>query len=125
MPADLRAHTLLQTGSMNAQGMPAEWQSWLTAVGAGDIEPAALLTFSNYDTAVAAAVSGQGVLLGKRPIFDRLLQQRALVTPFKGAWATARGYALVMTAAAGRRPAAQALAAWLQTQGSKAARKDS
>ena len=116
LPAELRAHTLLQTGSMNTQGMPAEWQSWLTAVGAGDIEPAALLTFSNYDTAVAAAVSGQGVLLGKRPIIDRLLQQRALVTPFKGAWATARGYALVMTAGAARRPAAQALGEWLLAQ---------
>lgn len=116
VPADLRAHTLLQTGSISVQGMPDEWQSWLTAVGAGDVEPAALLTFNNYDTAVAAAVSGQGVLLGKRPIIDRLLRQRALVAPFKGAWASARGYAVVTATAAARRPAAQALCAWLLAQ---------
>jgi DNA-binding transcriptional LysR family regulator len=116
VPADLRAHTLLQTGNVSGQGMPAEWQSWLTAVGAGDVEPAALLTFSNYDTAVAAAVAGQGVLLGRRPIIDRLLRQRTLVAPFKGAWASARGYSLVMSAAATRRPAAQALSAWLLAQ---------
>lgn len=121
VPADLRAHTLLQTGTLAAKGMPDEWQSWLTAVGAADVEPASLLTFSNYDTAVAAAVSGQGVLLGKRPIIDRLLRQRALVAPFKGAWASARGYALVLSPAAARRPAAQALSAWLVAQARAAA----
>ncbi len=115
-PADLRAHTLLQTGSVNTTGMPAEWQSWLTAVGAGDVEPASLLTFSSYDTAVGAAVAGQGVVLGRRPLVDRLLRQKALVAPFKGEWASARGYWLVMAAAAARRPAAQALLAWLLAQ---------
>jgi DNA-binding transcriptional LysR family regulator len=115
-PADLRAHTLLQTGSATGAGMPAEWQSWLTAVGAAGVEPVALLTFSNYDTAVAAAVAGQGVLLGRRPIIDRLLRQRALVAPFKGEWTLARGYAVVMSAAAMRRPAAMALQAWLLQQ---------
>lgn len=116
VPADLRAHTLLQTGNAWATGMPAEWQSWLTAVGAAELEPAGLLTFSSYDTAVGAAVAGQGVVLGRRPLVDRLLRKRALVAPFKGEWASARGYGLVMAAAAVRRPAAQALAAWLLAQ---------
>ncbi len=116
VPGDLRAHTLLQTGSVSAGGMPAEWQSWLTAVGAADVEPAGLLTFSSYDTAVGAAVAGQGVVLGRRPLVDRLLRQRTLVAPFKGEWASARGYGLVMAAAATRRPAAQALSAWLLAQ---------
>lgn len=116
--ADLRLHTLLQTGSVHAtgKGMPDDWQPWLRAVGAGDVEAAALLTFSNYDSTVAAAVSGQGVLMGRRPIIDRLLRQKVLVAPFKGAWASARGYALVMSAAAAKRPAAQALCAWLLAQ---------
>ena len=120
VPADLRGHTLLQTGSATGQGMPAEWPSWLTSVGAGDVEPASLLTFSNYDTAVAAAVSGQGVLLGRRPIIDRLLRQRALVAPFKGEWASARSYSLVVAAASARKPAVQALSAWLMEQAAEA-----
>jgi DNA-binding transcriptional LysR family regulator len=115
-PADLRRHTLLQSGPGNATGMPAEWQSWLTAVGAGDVEPAALLTFNNYDTAVAAAVAGQGVVLGRRPLVDRLLRLRALVAPFKGETASARGFVLVLPAAAARKPAVQALSAWLLEQ---------
>lgn len=115
-PADLAHHTLLQTGTHSGSGMPAEWPAWLTAVGAADVEPAALLTFSGYDAAVAAAVAGQGVLMGKRPIIDRLLRQKALVAPFKGALASARGYALVMTAESERRVAAQNLRAWLLAQ---------
>lgn len=39
---------------------PAEWTSWLAAVNAADLEPTALLTFNTYDTAIAAAVAGQG-----------------------------------------------------------------
>ncbi len=115
-PADLRHHTLLQTGSISGHGMPAEWTSWLAAFGASQVEPAALLTFNAYDTAIAAAVSGQGVVLGRRPIIDRLLKSRALVAPFKGVWSMARCYALVMSAAARRRPAAMALHDWLVDQ---------
>lgn len=115
-PADLKRHTLLQTGSVTAQGMPAEWTSWLAAVDAAHIEPAALLTFNTYDTAIAAAISGQGVVLGRRPIIDSLLRSKALVAPFKGLWSMERGYALVMSAAARRRPAAMALHDWLLAQ---------
>lgn len=115
-PADLRHHTLLQTGSLSGQGMPAEWTSWLVAAGAAQVEPAALLTFTAYDAAIAAAVSGQGVVLGRRPIIDHLLKSRALVAPFKGAWSMERGYGLVMSAAARRRPAAMALHDWLVGQ---------
>jgi DNA-binding transcriptional LysR family regulator len=115
-PADLRHHTLLQSSTAPGPGMPTEWQSWLTAVGAGDVEPAALLSFNHYDAAVAAAVAGQGVVLGRRPLVDRLLRQRALVAPFKGETASARGYALVVAAAASRKPAVQALSAWLLAQ---------
>jgi LysR family glycine cleavage system transcriptional activator len=116
-PADLRRHTLLQTGSITSgQGMPAEWTSWLAAVNAADLEPAALLTFNTYDTAIAAAVAGQGVVLGRRPITDRLLRSKALVAPFKGQWSMERSYALVMSAAARRRPAAMALHDWLLEQ---------
>lgn len=120
-PADLRAHTLLQTGGLGMPGMPAEWQSWLSAVGAAEIEPAAVLSFNHYDAAVAAALAGQGVLLGRRPLIDRLLRQRALVAPFKGAWASARGYALVCSRTAARRPAVQALHDWLLAQASASA----
>lgn len=119
-PADLRRHTLLEVQVPSASGVPRElpweWQSWLRGAGVADLEPAGKLTFSNYDTAVAAAIDGQGVLLGRRPLVDRLLRQRRLVTPFGAGTASQRGYFLVLDPAAARKPAVQALAGWLLEQ---------
>jgi DNA-binding transcriptional LysR family regulator len=115
-PGDLARHTLLQTGLAAPSGIPAEWTTWLTAVGVPTLEPLGTLSFNTYDTAVAAAVAGQGVVLGRRPIIDALLRKRTLVAPLKGEWSMARGYALVMSAASMRRPSAMALHAWLLVQ---------
>ncbi len=115
-PADLARHTLLQVAMPPGPAMPLEWQSWLRAVGAADVEPAATLTFSTYDAAVAAALAGQGVVLGRRPLIDRLLRERALVAPFKRSTASARGYFVVVNAAARHKPAVKALTEWLLEQ---------
>jgi LysR family transcriptional regulator, glycine cleavage system transcriptional activator len=114
--ADLHAHTLLQLETPSGSGMPLEWQTWLQGAGVGGLEPAAILTFTHYDDAVAAAVAGQGVVLGRRPLIDALMRKRALVAPFKGSIASARGYAVVVEPAAGRKPAVQALVQWLLDQ---------
>jgi DNA-binding transcriptional LysR family regulator len=114
--ADLHAHTLLQLETPAGSGMPLEWQTWLQAAGVGGLEPAAILTFTHYDAAVAAAVAGQGVVLGRRPLVDALLRKRALVAPFKGSTASARGYAVVVEPTAGRKAAVQALVQWLLEQ---------
>lgn len=82
----------------------------------GPITPAATLSFTNYDSAVAAAVEGQGVVLGRRPLIDALLRQRALTAPIKGANASAHAYALVIEPSAARKPAVQALVQWLLAQ---------
>ena len=115
-PADIARHTLLKVELVQARGLPLEWQTWLQAVGAPDVTPAATLIFNNYDTAVAAAVAGQGVVLGRRPLVDSLLRQKALVAPFKGTATSARGYTVVVEPAAARKPAVQALLRWLQGQ---------
>jgi LysR family transcriptional regulator, glycine cleavage system transcriptional activator len=112
-PRDLHAHTLLQVATPAGAGIPLEWQLWLQAVGAPGVEPAATLTFSNYDSAVQAALAGQGVVLGRRPLIDALLKQRLLVAPFKSETASARGYFLVVEPASAHKPATRALASWL------------
>ena len=38
-----------------------------------------MLTFSNYDEEISAAVHGQGVALGRRPLVDALLADGRLV----------------------------------------------
>lgn len=116
-PADLRHHTLLRiTAPLGGKEMPNEWQSWLTAVGAAGVEPAALLSFNAYDAAVAAAVAGQGVLLGRRPLVDALLARRELVTPFPEGLVSARGYFVVVDPSAAGRPGVRQLRDWLLAQ---------
>ena len=113
--ADLRYHTLLEVQPPRA-GYPLEWDLWMRAAGIPGLEPASQLMFTNYDAAIAAAVAGQGVALGRRPLIDKLLAQRALIAPLKGEMATERGYYLVVEPGAAKRPAVQTLAKWLVEQ---------
>lgn len=113
-PQDLSRHTLLQAGGVG--GMPAEWEPWLQAVGASDVQPASVLTLPNYSDAVAAAVAGQGVVIGRRPLIDSLIRSRKLVAPFKDVAASARAYFLVLNPGSRSRPAVRALEQWLLAQ---------
>ena len=81
-----------------------------------DLEPRSKLTFSSYNEVVAAAVAGQGVALGRRPLLDSLLRQRQLVAPFGDARETAKAYFVLTDPAARTRPAVRGLEQWLRAQ---------
>jgi LysR family transcriptional regulator, glycine cleavage system transcriptional activator len=115
-PQDLAAHTLLQQEPSVSGGMPIEWEPWLQAMGLADLEPAARLLMSGYNDVIAAALAGQGVALGRRPLVDELLREGRLVAPLAGTIATPRSYILVVDPAARARPAVRALEAWLLQQ---------
>lgn len=121
VPADLRAHTLLQVSETPPSGMPLEWTPWLQAVGLEGLEPAARLSFSGYGEAVAAALAGQGVALGRRPLIDDLLASGQLVAPFADRAASPRAYSLIVDAQARQRPAVRALERWLLEEAGAAA----
>ncbi|WP_128002856.1 LysR substrate-binding domain-containing protein [Piscinibacter defluvii] len=115
-PADLRQHVLLQVVGQGGAGMPVEWGPWLQAAGLPDLQPRATLSFSGYGEAIAAALAGQGVALGRRPLVDTLLKRRQLVTPFEGSTASSRAYFLLVEPGARERPAVRAFEAWLLKQ---------
>jgi LysR family glycine cleavage system transcriptional activator len=116
-PPDLAQHTLLHLAmDGDSAGMPAEWEPWLNAWGLTDLRPAARLSFSSYSEAIAAAVAGQGVALGRRPLVDGLLASGQLVTPFDAGIASARAYRLIVDPAARSRPAVKAFEQWLLAQ---------
>ncbi len=115
-PADLAAHTLIQLASPPQSGMPVEWLPWLQAMGVPDLQPSSTLTFNGYGEAIAAAMAGQGVALGRRPLIDDLLRQRSLVAPFKQTMVSPRGYVLLTAPNSTPRPAVAALARWLLAQ---------
>lgn len=115
-PADLVHHTLLQVADPAGNSLPLEWEPWLRQLGQPQLQPATRLTFNSYNEAIAAAVAGHGITLGRRPLIDALLKKRQLVVPFGEATATARAYFLMLAPGAAQRPDAQALAAWLRAQ---------
>lgn len=115
-PADLARHTLLQITPVPTPGMPMEWGPWLRAAGVPDLEPAATLSFNGYNEVIAAALAGQGVALGRRPLIDAYIRRRELVTPFRDVTASQRAYFLVVEPSARARPAVRALEAWLREQ---------
>ncbi len=115
-PQDLAAHTLLQMELSVNGGMAVEWEPWLQAMGLANLEPTSRLSMSGYNEVVAAAVAGQGVALGRRPLVDELLREGRLVAPLPKTMATPRSYILVVDPAARARPAVRALEAWLLAQ---------
>ena len=115
-PSDLRLHTLLQVVIPPGSSMPLEWAPWLQAVELAELRPAATLSFSNYDEAIVAALTGQGVALGRRPLIDSLLKSRKLVAPFKASIASPRAYFLEIAPGAHTKPAVQVFERWLLQQ---------
>lgn len=116
-PADLAHHRLLYIEMDNdVGGPPMEWEPWLTAMGLADLRPRARLSFTNYAEAIAAALAGHGVAMGRRPLVDALLASGQLVAPFAGEAASARGFYVIADAAARHRPAVRALEQWLVGQ---------
>lgn len=113
--ADLRLHTILHVEAPRA-GYPLEWDLWLQAMGLAGLEPSGSMMFNNYDAAIAAAVQGQGIALGRRPLIDGLLKRRALVAPLNDEIATERAYFLVIEPAATKRASVRALESWLIEQ---------
>ena len=65
---------------------------------------------------MAAAVAGQGVVIGRLPLLEDLVRERKLVAPFRHAAASRRGYFVTLAPQAEHNPDAQAFAAWLVRQ---------
>lgn len=110
-PRDLRHHVLLQLDDPRAAWL--DWKLWLHALGIEDLQPAGKLHFSHYDQLVQAAVSGQGVALGRQPLVRALLRERKLVAPFRQDVCSSRAYFLVESASARSKPHVRAFIDWL------------
>ncbi|MEZ5661105.1 MAG: LysR substrate-binding domain-containing protein [Burkholderiaceae bacterium] len=117
-PSDLVRHTLIELESAGAVGVCAEWQPWLQSAGVGGLKPRSVMTFSTYSEAVAAALAGQGIVLGRRPIIDAHLDSGVLVSPFQRSVISQRAYFLIIEQRAARHQSVQALAQWLVSESS-------
>ncbi len=110
-PEDLRHHVLLQLDDPRAAWL--DWQLWFHALGIDELQPAGKLHFSHYDQLIQAAVSGQGIALGRHPLVRGLLREKKLVAPFKQDVCSSRAYFLVESGAARAKPQVRAFIDWL------------
>lgn len=120
-PSDLANHTLLAIDMPAGMALTSDWEPWLKLIGLTEVHPKATLRFAQYSDAIAAAVAGQGVAIGRFPLLNELLRDKRLVTPFKGGASSQRGYFVEMGSRGASNPHAQAFADWLRAEAQQAA----
>ncbi|HZQ60132.1 MAG TPA: LysR substrate-binding domain-containing protein [Casimicrobiaceae bacterium] len=115
-PEDLARVVLLHLEDARVPWL--DWPVWLTAAGVRDLAPAGNLRFSQYDQLLQAAIAGQGIALGRRPLIDAFLAAGALVMPFAKRYDVPYAYFAIPAAHARERPEAAAFLAWLMAEAS-------
>jgi len=118
-PRDLAHHTLLHFDYAGAETMYMDWGTWLTALGIGDLRPAGALHFSQYEQMIQAAISGQGVALGRQPLLNDLVESGALVAPFKQTLVGSRAYFIIESRFAAGKPHVREFAQWLVAEAAR------
>ncbi|MEJ6022911.1 LysR substrate-binding domain-containing protein [Ramlibacter sp. PS4R-6] len=115
-PADLANHTLLTIDTPQGGSMTVDWEPWLRVMGLAEVHMKNTVRFTRYTEAVAAAVAGQGVVIGRLPLMAEMVRDKRLVSPFGGGAASQRGYYVMLGESGRRNPDAHAFAQWLRTE---------
>lgn len=110
--ADLDAHTLLDRDEAGTFGIG--WATWLKAVHGEPARIGRRVLFNSYDLLIRAAVEGQGVALGWKPLVDELLKHKALVRPINRRFVPKQSYYLVLPRNAPVNPHRETFIAWLK-----------
>jgi len=114
-PAQLKRQVLLEFDGPYRPWL--HWAAWIQAQGWPAVRPKAMLRFNQYDQIVHAAVAGQGIALGRRPLIDALLADgrlMALDAP-QPVLAHEQGYWLIQ-ADATPRAAVRQVADWIRAE---------
>jgi LysR family glycine cleavage system transcriptional activator len=112
-PQDLAHHTLLHFDYAGAETMYMDWGTWLTALGIAELKSAGALHFSHYEQMIQAAISGQGVALGRQVLVSDLIESGALVAPFKQTLVGSRAYFIIESRLSAGKPQVREFVQWL------------
>lgn len=116
-PADLAAQTLLTIEASDpAQAPTTDWEPWLEVMGLTDLRMKNTMRFTLYTDAVAAAVAGQGVVIGRLPLLRDLVQSGRLVAPLGEGAASRRAYFIETSRRAATNADAQDFVRWLRAE---------
>ena len=122
-PADLAQLTLLTIDSPDQGKAPfADWEPWLKVMGLTELRMKSTLRFTQYTDAVAAAVAGQGVVIGRLPLLRELVRDRRLVAPLGEGASSQRGYFIESSPRAAGNRDAHDFAQWLRDEAEAAQR---
>ena len=121
-PADLVHHTLLAVDMPQGMALTVDWEPWIQVMGLAELRMKNTVRFTQYADAIAAAVAGQGVAIGRLPLLAELLRDKRLVAPFGGGAVSQRGYYVVMAQRGARNPDAQDFVNWLRIEAEAALR---
>lgn len=114
--ADLQHHTLLAVDTPQGMALTADWTPWFEIMGLSDLHMRSTMRFTQYADAVAAAVAGQGVVIGRIPLLGEMLRDGRLVAPFQALAASRRAYFIATSASVADNPDAQDLVRWLHAE---------
>jgi LysR family transcriptional regulator, glycine cleavage system transcriptional activator len=94
----------------------AEWRHWLNAVAASGVDSNRGQFFSLSNMSIEAALTHQGLAMGRTALIKDLLEGSQLVTPFKQRVKSPTKYCLVYPKELAMRPGMQAVIGWLHEQ---------
>jgi DNA-binding transcriptional LysR family regulator len=112
-PTDLSRHVLLEVDDPHRPAPWLRWLAWLRQAGVPALKPAGMLTFNYYDQLIRAALTGQGVALGRSGLVRELIEDGSLAAPFRLVAATDRAYYAVTAGFARGRPEVACFMDWL------------
>ena len=119
-PSDLPRCTLLHDGDAWENATEdAEWRCWLSEVGALNIDSSQGQFFTLANMAIEAALSDQGVAMGRLSLVKELLESERLVAPFRQRVKCPTSYCLVYPSELASRPGVKAVAEWLRAEAEK------
>jgi LysR family glycine cleavage system transcriptional activator len=123
-PADLARCTLLHDGDAweEAASEDAEWRYWLSETGALNVDSNEGQFFSLANMAIEAALSHQGIAMGRLLLVQELLATGRLVTPFVQSIKSPTNYRLVYPTELAGRPGVTEVANWLREEARKASK---
>lgn len=116
-PKDLAKATLLHDAHAWPGAAPdAEWRYWLTEAGATHIDSSQGQFFTLANMSIEAALTHQGVAMGRESLIGDLLAAGLLVAPFKQRIKSPMKYCLLYPNNLADQPSIKAVIAWLHEQ---------